>query len=325
MIMMNKKHLTALSVLLICALTGCGLMEDTLIVPHDHSYSGQIKAVSQYNSGEKPWKGSDSVVVSSSEFKKNAKITAKSALLVNIDDVDALWGKDIYKELNPGELTQLFTAYMVLQKKELSDMVTVTSESSISATGYASIGLEVGDRFTVEELLYAMIVGSCVDAANALAVEVSGSVSAFVEEMNETLVEIGCVDTKLVNANGYYSASQTTTTYDLYLVLKELLKDQRFETIFTAKSHKGSGKDLNGDKKRFSVSSPVSLLKKNESQIGNALYYGGCSGSSSFSGQHLLVCAKNSHDKTFVGILLSTSDSAQLYKQMRIILKKIKD
>lgn len=322
---MRKKLMCALSALLVLSLTGCGLLQDTVLVGHDHGYSGQIKTISKKTSGEQAWQGSDSVVVSSSQFKKNSKITAKSALLVNIDDVEALWGSDIYKEINPGELTMLYTAYVVLKEKELSDVIKVTSEATGSTTGYNSMGLEAGDKFTVEQLLYGMLTGSCVDAANALAVGVSGSIDEFVSDMNASVKEIGCMDTKLVNAAGYYSSSQYTTTYDLYLVIKKLLKDQRFETIFTAESHKGSGKDQNGDKKKFEVKSSISLLKENESKIGNASYYGGCYGSSSYSGQHLLVCAKNGQDKNCVAILLGVSDSAQLYKQMRIILKKIKD
>ena len=79
-------------------------------------------------------------------------------------------------------------------------------------------GIKPGDTFTLEQLLYGLMIPSGNDAANAIADHIAGSTDAFVEKMNAKAKELGATHTHFVNANGLHSTDHYTTAYDLYLI-----------------------------------------------------------------------------------------------------------
>jgi D-alanyl-D-alanine carboxypeptidase (penicillin-binding protein 5/6) len=95
----------------------------------------------------------------------------------------------------------------------------------------SNAGIHEGEILTVEELLYCLMVASANEAANILAEEVSGSISAFVDLMNQTAAELGCTGTHFVNTNGMPDDDHYTTCADLYLMAKEALRFSELRTI----------------------------------------------------------------------------------------------
>ena len=87
--------------------------------------------------------------------------------------------------------------------------------------GYVNANLQVGEQLTVEDLLYAMLVPSANDAANALAEHVGGSIESFAAMMNSKAKELGCLGSNFTNPSGLQQEEHYTTTEDLYLIAKE--------------------------------------------------------------------------------------------------------
>jgi D-alanyl-D-alanine carboxypeptidase (penicillin-binding protein 5/6) len=98
-------------------------------------------------------------------------------------------------------LTKVMSAMVVLDRvADLSEAVTIGS-SSVGQIG-SVLGLRVGERITVEDLLYGMLLGSANDAAVALAEHVSGTEPAFAEAMDERAADLGLDDTDFESATG---------------------------------------------------------------------------------------------------------------------------
>ena len=94
-----------------------------------------------------------------------------------------------------------------------------------------------GEQLTVEELLYCMLVVSANEACSILAEAVSGSVDAFVEQMNQRVQELGCVNTHYVNDSGLHDPQHYSSAWDIYLITREAMKYDEFMTIVNSKSY----------------------------------------------------------------------------------------
>ena len=120
--------------------------------------------------------------------------SAQAAMLyeVSSDTMMYAWNPDV--QIPPASLVKIMTALLVLENCQINETVTVTQSAMATiAKTSATLKLQPGETFTVEHLLYALMVGSANDAAVVLAEYVAGSQDAFVVMMNQRAAEIGCV------------------------------------------------------------------------------------------------------------------------------------
>lgn len=170
------------------------------------------------------------------------EVAAKAALLADPDTGEILYARNIHEKLYPASLTKVMTALLVLEavdagKLEL-DTVLTASESAIAnlPDDGSNAGIKVGEELTVEQLLQCILVVSANEACDILAEGVSGSVDAFVEEMNRRAKELGCENTHFVNTNGLQNIDHYTTAWDLYLIAREARTHERFMRICGTKA-----------------------------------------------------------------------------------------
>lgn len=133
-------------------------------------------------------------------------------------------------------LTKIMTAYIALNSRKLDEEVTITPEMLSGLEEFAVVGLEVGQVATVEDLLYATMLPSAGDAAQALAISTSGSIEAFSELMNEAAEEIGMKNTHFSNPVGF-DVENYSTPSDIAILLREALKNLTFVEIFETYKH----------------------------------------------------------------------------------------
>ena len=158
--------------------------------------------------------------------------TAEAAIVIDAQTKAVLWGKNIHTQYCPASITKLMTALVVLEKCSPDEVVTIAPEAVNGLeSGAVTAGLSAGDTLTVEELLYAMLLRSANDAANALAVHASGSIEAFAEEMTSMAEAIGCRNTVFRNPSGLTSPENLTTAYDMALIGSECAQQPEFLKI----------------------------------------------------------------------------------------------
>lgn len=164
-------------------------------------------------------------------------IQAKAALLLDQNTGKIVYAKNEHEELYPASLTKIMTALLVLRAVDEGKL---TMDQSITASESAfetlhddgsSAGIKAGEILTVRQLLQCLLIVSANEAGTILAEAVSGSVSAFVEEMNAEAQALGCENTHFVNPTGLHDPQHYTSAWDLSLIATEALKYPDFLTI----------------------------------------------------------------------------------------------
>lgn len=125
--------------------------------------------------------------------------------------------------------TKILTSVVILDDCRLSDEVIVPKEAA--GTEGSSIYLKEGDRYTVEELLYGLMLRSGNDAAVALALYHSGSIEKFAEAMNRKAAFLGASDSHFVNPHGLPDKRHRTTARDLAFIAAYAMENDTFRTI----------------------------------------------------------------------------------------------
>ena len=178
-----------------------------------------------------------------SDTFENLTISAKAALLVDGSTGQVLLQQDAHEQLYPASLTKCMTTLLVLQAVDegtLSlDQTITASQTAINmlTDDSSSAGIQAGEQLTVEQLLYCVMVQSANEACYILAEAVSGSVDAFVEEMNAEAERLGCKDTHFVNPCGLHDPEHYTSAWDMYLIVKEAMNYSMFMTLANTKTY----------------------------------------------------------------------------------------
>lgn len=146
-------------------------------------------------------------------------IYSPSAIMVDATTGQILYEKNSHERMYPASTTKLMTAMLVLETCGLDDTVTITEEavSNVPET-YMDADLQVGETFTVDELLQILLIPSANDAANALACHVSGSIGQFADLMNNKAISLGATDTHFVNPSGIHDENHYSTAYDMCII-----------------------------------------------------------------------------------------------------------
>lgn len=153
-------------------------------------------------------------------------------VMIEEDTGDVLYDKKAYEKMYPASTTKIMTAILAIENCELSDIATVSYNAVASVPySYTTAYLQVGEKFTVEDLLYATLIPSANDAANVLAEHIGGSIESFATMMNTKAAEIGCTNTNFVNPNGVHNVNHYTTAYDLALIARYAMGLEEFRKI----------------------------------------------------------------------------------------------
>ena len=168
-------------------------------------------------------------------------VSAKSAVLINGESGEVYYGKNENVRLGMASTTKLMTAIVALELASADDTVYIHGDA-VGIEG-SSVYLVEGERLTLSELIYALLLSSANDAAVAIAIHTAGSVDAFVEKMNQRAEHMGLTDTHFTNPHGLYDEAHYTTAYELGLIAAEALKDPFIAVAVGAKkaniSHDG--------------------------------------------------------------------------------------
>ena len=198
-----------------------------------------------------------SAICCSSLFAKplQMEVSAKSAILMNAETGAILYEKNAHAPAYPASITKVATAHFVLdgKKADITKSVTVSADcirvkppkknwSSLPPywleVDGTKMGLVKGEELPIETLLHGMLLISANDAANVLAEAMSGSVSAFVEELNQYLLSIGCLHTHFCNPHGLHHPEHVTTAYDMGIITKHAIRNPKFREIVSKLTYK---------------------------------------------------------------------------------------
>lgn len=177
-----------------------------------------------------------------------------SAMLIELGSDTVLYGLDIHEQNYPASLTKIMTCYLALEYGNLDDVLTVSASAleNLHISGSTADLLE-GEQMTLENMLYCTMVASANEACHVIAEHISGSVEAFVELMNKTAREMGCIGTHFANPHGLHDEDHYTTAYDLSLITKKALENEDFRRITSTATYTVPATNLSEERKLTST------------------------------------------------------------------------
>ncbi|MCI8887813.1 MAG: D-alanyl-D-alanine carboxypeptidase [Hungatella sp.] len=166
------------------------------------------------------------------------QIQAEGAVVIDARTGDILYGKNEKKRFYPASTTKLMTAMLTLEHTNLNDTVTFSKAATTNLeAGASTLKLTEGDKLTVEQCLYGLLLKSANEIGNGLAEHIAGSVDGFAELMNQKAAALGCTGTHFANPHGLNNSNHYTTPYDMALIARAAFQNETLCKIDTTTSY----------------------------------------------------------------------------------------
>ena len=168
----------------------------------------------------------NSDIEASSNSSEFPTINSRAYVVIDRKSNTVLVGKNEYAKKKMASTTKIMTSLIIIENCNLSDTVTISKKAA--NTGGSRLGLKTGDKITVHDLLYGLMLRSGNDAAVALAEYTSGSIPKFANLMNKKAKELGLTNTHFVTPHGLDQDEHYTTAYELALLTNYALNNSKF-------------------------------------------------------------------------------------------------
>lgn len=176
----------------------------------------------------------DAIEVTASNVSELPKTNSRRYIVYDRISKSMIIGKNEDVKSAMASTTKIMTTIVILEKADLNETVTVSAKAG--GTGGSRLGLKRGDKASVRDLLYGLMLRSGNDAAVALAEHVGGSVKEFAELMNEKAIELGLTNTHFVTPHGLDDANHYTTALELAKLTDYAMNNETFSKIVGTKS-----------------------------------------------------------------------------------------
>lgn len=161
----------------------------------------------------------------------DGELHSASAVVMELSSGTILYEHNMHDRHYPASITKMLTVLLALENCELSEIVTFSKDAVYKIEG-THIARDVGEEMTLEDTLYAVLLGSANECAYATAEHVTGGdYQAFVDMMNERAQAIGCLNTNFTNPHGLPDENHYTSAYDMALIAREAFQNETFRTI----------------------------------------------------------------------------------------------
>ena len=244
-------------------------------------------------------------------------LTATNAIAIESRTGEVLFGKNENDKIYPASTTKAWTAYLTIKNvPDLNEIVEVKND--VSWVEPSSMFLQVGEKFTVRQLLEVLMLKSANDVAVVLAEYVSGSVSEFVKLMNEEAKKIGCKNTHFYNPNGLPDVNHYSTAYDMALIARECLTSDTLRDIASTRHIIVPGNDVHPEAREYTNSNKfltggTNILYKGELIDSKySIVEGLKTGYTSAAGRCLLSNAIVDDTEVIVGVFNSQGDDVYI-------------
>ena len=178
--------------------------------------------------------GIEDVIETASEATSEPKINSRYAVVIDRNSKAILYGKNENMKTKMASTTKIMTSLIVIENTNLNNIVEISGKAA--GTGGSRLKIKKGDKITVKDLLYGLMLRSGNDAAVALAEYVAGSIENFATLMNQKAKEIGLENTNFVTPHGLDKDEHYTTPYELAILTNYALKNEVFLSIVKTKT-----------------------------------------------------------------------------------------
>lgn len=237
-------------------------------------------------------------------------LSSASALLMEKETGTVLLQQNAHQKLEPASVTKIMTLLLVMEavdsgRLSLDESVPVSAHAA--GMGGSQVYLKEGERLSVSDLIKCVAVVSGNDCAVALAERLSGSESAFVEQMNQKAQALGMEDTHFVNCTGLPAPGHLTSAYDIALMSRQLLLHhpdiRQYTTIWTDSIRNGA----------FGLTNTNRLIR----------FYDGATGLKTgftVSAQYCMSAAAQRNGMELIAVVMKAPTTAQRFQDASCLL-----
>jgi D-alanyl-D-alanine carboxypeptidase (penicillin-binding protein 5/6) len=253
------------------------------------------------------------------DSSKTPALKAEAAVLMDQETGKVLYEKEPHKRMYPASLTKVLTALLVIENMNLEETITVGKEINRVGKDSSGAGLNVGEKLSAGELVWALMLPSGNDASYTAAVtvarkksgnasmEIQEAIKYFIDLMDKRALEIGAKESNFTNPDGYPDDNHYSTAFDMALVAREAMKNDFFREVvktyaYTLKEDEASQTASKGKK------APAEWTNKNLLINPDSKYYyqyatGIKTGSTSAAG-YCLAASATRNDMSLVSIVM---------------------
>ncbi|MCH5268380.1 MAG: D-alanyl-D-alanine carboxypeptidase [Lachnospiraceae bacterium] len=169
---------------------------------------------------------------------KKSKLSSQSAIVMELSTGTILYEKDIHKKRYPASITKIMTSLLTAENTSLSETVTVSQSAAYGIErGSSTVFSDPGEKLTVEQCLYGIMLESANELCLAVGEHISGSTEDFVKLMNQRVKELGLKDTHFSNPNGLPDPNHYTSAHDMAVIARQAMKYSAFRKVCNTKTY----------------------------------------------------------------------------------------
>lgn len=320
----NKiKRYECLLLLVPMLLTGCGAPAFTM--PYDAS--GQVSSFKLVTIDDSktavPFAKQLCVADGNISNSKISMGEVGAAALFDLQNLDTLYAENVNTQIHPASLTKIMTALVAMEYGSMDQVLTASENVIITEPGAQLCGLKPGDSMTLDQALRILLLNSANDAAILIAEGISGSVDAFVEQMNKEALRIGATNCHFLNPNGLTEDGHYVTAYDLYLIFNQALQYSLFNEIIQMPAYSTTYTDANGNEKSLEVKSTNQYIQGNVEMPQGITVIGGKTGTTNAAGHCLILLSKDNSGNSYISVVMNSSSTEDLYIEMTELLEAV--
>lgn len=165
---------------------------------------------------------------------KEPSINSRAAVVIDRESKRVLYGKNEDKKRAMASTTKIMTCILAIENCRLDETIKVSKTAA--AIGGSTLGLSAGDKITMNDLLYGLMLCSGNDAAEQIAETIGGSREGFADLMNKKAKELGLKNTHFVTPHGLDDEDHYTTAYELAILTDYALSNSKFAQIVNTKT-----------------------------------------------------------------------------------------
>lgn len=320
----KRKKAAALLGVFVIGLTGCTSKEVVLENAYDVCDTSAKYGITENGASQSAEFFARDLVVTEDEnlgLEKTTERVAEAAGVFLTSQKEAVYKKNIFEKLYPASTTKILTAYVALKNGNLDDVVTVSANAANQASDSSVCELKEGDKITLRDLLYGLMLRSGNDAAVAIAEHISGSSEEFVVLMNAEAKALGATGSHFVTPNGLHDEEHYSTVYDMYLFMNAAVKNETFLEIIKSSHYTANYTDAAGNPVTKEWDSTNKYLMGTEPMPEGVTVIGGKTGTTGEAKYCLVQYNENTAKEPVISIVLKADSRDNMYLLMSEMLK----
>ena len=175
----------------------------------------------------------DETIETVASINSSPSINSRAAIVIDRNSKKILYGKNENTRRAMASTTKIMTALVVIENTDLNNIVAISKKAA--GTGGSRLKLKTGDKISVKDLLYGLMLKSGNDCAVALAEYTGGSIENFANMMNEKAIRLNLLNTHFITPHGLDKEEHYTTAYELAIITDYALNNPIFSKIVNTK------------------------------------------------------------------------------------------